>query len=198
MRHAFAALIALTALVVAASCAPYVMRGTVRQPATPVPALTLAASDGTPFTFAALRGRIALVYFGFTSCPDLCPTTLVDLTQVKKKLGDGAAKIAVAFVTLDPERDTPSTITRYLGLFDQSFIGLTGTADQLAAARSAFGVTATRREIPTSAMGYTIDHSSFIYVIDGAGQWCEQFERGTPVDDIVSDLRQLLTKDRGM
>ncbi len=191
MRRALAAVIGLT-LVVATSCTPYAMRGTVRDPATAMPALTLSATDGNAFTFEALRGKTTLVYFGFTSCPDLCPTTLVDLTQVKKKLGRSAEKIAVVFITLDPERDTSAKIARYLELFDRSFIGLTGTSEQLTAARSAFGVTATRRELTNSAMGYTIDHSSFIYVVDGSGRWYEQFEHGMPVDDIVSDLRHLL------
>jgi protein SCO1/2 len=187
----------LVLTVAAAACAPeaYVQRGTIREPATAVPDLALADTAGHPFTFAALRGRTAVVYFGFTSCPDLCPTTLAQFMQVKKRLGQDAASVAFVFVTLDPERDTPPTIARYLALFDESFIGLTGTAEQLAAAREAFGVTSARRDVPGSALGYTIDHSSLTYVIDQEGRWVEQFEHGTPVEDIVGDLRALIRRE---
>jgi protein SCO1 len=184
-------------LAVASACAPepYTMRGTVREPSTAVPDLALSDSGGRAFTFARLRGRVAVVYFGFTSCPDLCPTTLAEFMQVKTRLGPDAASVDFVFVTLDPDRDTPTTIARYLALFDPSFIGLTGTPDQLAAARAAFGVSATRRELSGSAMAYTIDHSSLSYVIDRNGRWREQFEHGTPVADMVGDLRALLRKE---
>lgn len=191
-RRALCAASLLAVLLAACAPGPHVMLGTVRMPPTTLPDLAFTDSRGAPFHLSALHGRITLVYFGFTSCPDLCPTTLVELQQVRKKLGSDAAKVAVVFVTLDPERDTPTQLARYVALFDPTFTGLTGTSDQLAAARSAFGVTATKRELPSSALAYTIDHSSLVYVIDRTGAWREQFEHGTPVGDIVSDLRELL------
>lgn len=187
--------VSLLALLLAA-CAPgaHAMLGTARIPPTMTPDLTFTDSRGMAFHLSAERGRVTLVYFGFTSCPDLCPTTLADLQQVRKKLGPDASKVAVLFVTLDPERDTPAQLGRYMALFDPAFVGLTGTGEQLAAARSAFGVTAKRVELSSSALGYTIDHSSLIYVLDRTGAWREQFEHGTPVEDIVSDLRALMNE----
>src|SRR5262245_44005123 len=103
---------------------------------------TLQASDGSEFKLSQQRGKIILISFGYTSCPDVCPTTLVELSQVRARLGDAAKRVRVVFITLDPERDTPERLSIYTKAFDPTFIGLTGSAEQLAHVWTMYGVIA--------------------------------------------------------
>lgn len=180
------------ALALGACGGPYVFRGTTLDPPNPAPDFTLADQHGQPFRLSEQRGKIVLLYFGFTACPDLCPTTLADLAVVRRKLGADAAPVQVALITLDPDRDTQDRMGRYVTGFDRTFIGLRGTPTELAPIMKAYGVTAIRRELPSSALGYTIDHSSFVYVIDQSGKWRALFNHGAAIDDMVSDLRYLV------
>lgn len=172
-------------------CGPYMFRGSVVQPPEAAPAIGLTDHDGRPFRLSEQRDRVVLLFFGFSSCPDICPTALSDLANARRQLGDDARDIQVAMVTLDPERDTPTALKRYVTRFDPTFLGLTGTQEQLEAAQKAYGVTAIRRDLPSSALKYTIDHSGYIYVIDRAGRWRSFFHVGSSVEDMVSDLRFL-------
>lgn len=140
---------------------------------------------------ADYKGKVVVVFFGFTQCPDVCPTTLADLAEAKKRLGADGEKLQVVFITLDPERDTPAVLAQYVPQFDPSFVGLVGTADQTAAAARDFKIFYMKvpGKTPTS---YTIDHTAGAYVFDREGRVRLFVRHGTPVDDIVADLKRLL------
>lgn len=187
------ALVAVVALASAVtSCGEYTFRGGVEKPAHKAVDLDLTDQDGKPFSLSSLQGKVVLVFFGYASCPDVCPTTMADLVAVKKKLGADGDEIRVVFVTVDPERDTQSVLKYYVGAFDPAFIGLRGPQDKLAPMMTAYHATARKHEEPGSAIGYTIDHSAFVYGIDKAGCWRTIWRYGAPIDDYVSDLRFLI------
>ncbi len=189
-RAALLALIACAALL--SACGRPELHGTVLEPAKPAPDFTLAAHTGQTFTLSQQRGKVVLLFFGFTNCPDVCPTALSDMAVVMRKLGDDAKNVQVAFVTLDPERDTPARLAKYMAAFNPTFLGLHGDQAAIAPIMKAYGVTAIRRELPNSALKYTIDHSPFIYVIDPAGTWRELLQDGIPTTDMANDIRTIM------
>jgi protein SCO1/2 len=126
----------------------------------------LIDSSGTPFDTTRLAGGASVAFFGFTHCPDVCPTTLAQLAAIKR---DGhLAGLRVLLVTVDPERDTPQVLRTYLAAFDPEFIGLTGEVQNLAALRESIGVAAARVDLPGGV--YTMDHTAALFVLDGAGR----------------------------
>jgi protein SCO1/2 len=151
----------------------------------------LESAAGGRRTLADFRGKVVVVFFGFTQCPDVCPTTLSDLAEVKKRLGPDGARLQAVFITVDPERDTPALLSQYVPGFDPSFIGLYGTPEQTAATAREFKVFYQKvpGKTPTS---YTIDHTAGSYVFDKEGRVRLFIRHGAPIDDIVADLRQLL------
>jgi protein SCO1/2 len=134
---------------------------------------------------------VVVVFFGYTQCPDVCPTTMAELARVKKALGADGQRVQGVFVTVDPERDTPEVLKAYLAAFDAGFIALRGSAEQTAAAAREFKVFYAKA--PGKAAGsYTVDHTAGSYVFDAKGQ-LRLFERyGTPGDALAADLRQVL------
>jgi protein SCO1/2 len=153
--------------------------------------LSLPDADGKVRTLADFKGKLSVVFFGYTQCPDVCPTTLAELTQVKKAMGADGDKVQGVFVSVDPERDTPTVLKAYVANFDPSFVALRGTAEQTKAAAREFKVFYAK--VPGKTDGsYTVDHTAGSYVIDTQGR-LRLFERyGTPVESLVSDLKQLL------
>jgi protein SCO1 len=160
----------------------------------PPPAMdfTLKASDGSEFQLSRYRGKIVLLSFGYTFCPDVCPTTLAELSRVRSHLGQAAKRVLVAFITLDPERDTPERLRAYTGTFDPTFIGLTGSQEQLAEIRTAYGVMAEKQEGPGTSAAYLIAHSAYTYVIDTAGRLRLLFPFGMPSEEMADDILRLL------
>jgi protein SCO1 len=160
----------------------------------PPPAMdfTLKASDGSEFRLSRNRGKIVLLSFGYTFCPDVCPTTLVELSQVRSRLGEAAKRVQVAFITLDPERDTPERLRAYTSAFDPTFIGLTGSEEQLAEVRTVYGVMAEKQEVPGTSAPYLIAHSAYTYVIDPAGRLRLLFPFGMSIEELADDILQLL------
>jgi len=152
-------------------------------------ALTDAA--GRTRTLQEFRGHLVVVFFGFAQCPDVCPTTLADLAQARKALGADGERVQVIFITVDPERDTPAVLAQYMSAFDPSFIGLTGTAEQIRAAAREFKVFF--QKVPgRTETSYTIDHTAGSYVFDRDGRIRLFVRHAAPVDSIVADLRKLL------
>lgn len=131
---------------------------------------TLTASDGTAFPSSKLNGKPAAIFFGFTHCPDVCPTTLARLTKLRRQLGKGDDALSIVFVSVDPERDTPAEIGNYLKLFDTPVIGLTGTQAQLNQVKKQYGIYSRKVEQPGGA-GYSVDHTATVILIDGSGQF---------------------------
>jgi protein SCO1/2 len=154
--------------------------------------LTLTDSaTGKPASLEDFRGKLLLVFFGFTHCPDICPTTLLKAAEVRKALGSKAEKLQVLFVTVDPERDTPEVLSKYVPSFDPSFIGLRGNGDETTKAAREFKVFF--QKVPNrDGTGYNVDHTAASYVLDTQGR-LRLFVRHTqPVEEIVADLQQLL------
>ncbi len=153
--------------------------------------LQLTGHDGKPHSLADFRGKVVVVFFGFTHCPDICPTTLAKLAQVSKRLGDEGGDLQVLFVTVDPDRDTPEALSRYVTAFDARFIGLTGDAAAIARTAKEFKVVYQKQPGET-ADSYSVDHSSGTFVFDREGHVRLFVRHDQSVDDWVHDIRQLL------
>jgi protein SCO1/2 len=170
----------------------YAFKGGEIRPPMAAGALDLTDQHGQPFSLERERGNVLVVFFGYTTCPDLCPTTLSDYTAVKEALGKEAERARFVLVTVDPERDTAERLKTYLDFFDPDFIGLRGTPEQIEAAKQAYGVISRKVEYPDSATGYLVDHTSLTYVIDTEGRLRLTYGHGTDPADIADDVRHLL------
>jgi protein SCO1/2 len=158
------------------------------------PDFSLQGSHGAQFKLSQYRGKVVVLGFGFTSCPDVCPTTLAVLAQARKKLGAIGDELQVVYITVDPERDDALHLRNYLAAFDPTFIGGTGTAAQLAGVRQAYGIVATKKAVEGNPSDYLIHHSSFIYLIDREGRLRALMPYGRTADDVAHDVRILLNK----
>jgi len=158
-------------------------------PPRPAPELDLLGSNGGELKMSNYRGKVVLLAFGFTSCTAVCPTTLNTFAVARRKLAAAAAGVQVVYITVDPQRDNSARLKKYLGAFDPTFVGGTGTEQQLAAARKNYGVSATKQVVGDS---YTYDHSSFTYLIDRSGRIRALMPYGHSPDDYVHDLTVLL------
>jgi protein SCO1/2 len=154
--------------------------------------LTLTdVGSGRKVSLEDFRGKLVLVFFGFTHCPDVCPTTLLKAAEVKKQLGADGDKLQVLFVTVDPERDSPEALAKYVPAFDPSFIGLRGDASETSKAAREFKVF--YQKVPNrDGTSYNVDHTAASYVLDREGRLRLFVRHAQPVEEIVSDLRQLL------
>jgi protein SCO1 len=152
---------------------------------------TLMDTRGSTVTTAQLRGQPTLVFFGFTNCPDVCPTTLALLTQVQKKVSSesGLAALRVALISVDPERDTPEQLGKYLASFGGDLIGLTGNPPEIVKAQRSFGVAASRVEL--AGGNYTMDHSATVFVLDAQGRKVAVFTPPLRADALGRDLAKL-------
>ena len=171
---------------------PEGIRGTAySEPYPPAPEFTLTRESGN-FRLSETRGDIVLLFFGYTSCPDICPTTLAELKTALERLEEEKAEnVKVVFVTVDPQRDTPERVQEYVNHFDPDFIGLSGTEEELAPVWNEYGV---YREIVdgTSAAGYLVNHTARVTLIDQDGNLRVSYGFDTPVEKIVHDLQLLL------
>ncbi len=130
---------------------------------------TLTASDGKPFSSARLNGRPAAIFFGFTHCPDVCPTTLARLIKLRRQLGKGDEALSIVFITVDPERDGPAEVGGYAGLFNAPVVGLTGTPADIERVKKQFAVFSAK--VPQPGGDYSVDHSSAVFLMDRNGQF---------------------------
>jgi len=151
----------------------------------------LTDHQGQPRKLADFRGRAVILFFGYTHCPDVCPTSLSRFAAVLAALGPRAKEVQVLFVSVDPERDTPARLAEYVPWFHPSFIGLTGSPATVAATTREFRVYAARQEVP-GGMGYVMDHTASAYVYDPAGRLRLLLKDDAPVEAVVADLTRLL------
>jgi protein SCO1/2 len=153
--------------------------------------LALTGHDGKPRVLGDFRGKLVVLFFGYTHCPDICPTTLADTAAALKTLGPDAARVQVLFVTLDPERDTPELLAKYVPYFSPDFLGLSGDAAATERTAKEFKIFYEKR--PGAAPGaYTVDHSAQVYVLDAEGR-LRLVERNERISqDLAPDLRALL------
>lgn len=151
----------------------------------------LVDQHNQPYRLSDQRGKVVLIFFGYTNCPDVCPITLNELSNVKSQLGDKAAQVEFVMVTVDPERDSAQVLTRFLERIDPEFTGLSGEMPDLENVWKSFGVFRERQEVAGS-LGYLVDHTARIYVIDSAGNWRLNYPFGMQSGQIVEDLVHLL------
>lgn len=151
----------------------------------------LVDHTGLPRTDAQFRGKLMLVYFGFTFCPDVCPTDLQAIGQAMQRLGTAAEAVQPLFVTLDPERDTPQRLASYVTFFHPRLIGLTGDAKAIAQAAKAYKVY--HAKVATGAGSYTVDHSGYVYLMDREGKYLGFFPPGSPPERMVDVIRPYLS-----
>jgi len=192
---------AVLALVVVAAAVFLVFRGRetpytysggfYAQPEAAAP-LNLTDMNGEAFTLDQLKGNVVVVYFGYTTCPDICPTTLIDYQAVKEELGADADRVKFVLVTIDPERDTEAKLKEYLAFFDPEFIGLRGDEAQTEQVKQDYGVLVHRVEYPDSATKYLLDHSTQTFVIDPQGRLALTFPYGMDPVLMAQDIRHLL------
>lgn len=150
----------------------------------------LIDQNGQPFGDQDLKGKTFLVFFGFTHCPDVCPTTLFEISEIMRKLGPAADRTAALFISVDPERDTPEAMRDYLASFDPHLRGLTGDAAALNAVAKAYRVY--YKKVPLEGDDYTMDHTAIVYLMDKDGRFVSPFNMKRGADAAAADLRQRL------
>lgn len=155
-------------------------------------AFTLTDQNNAQVKLSDLKGKLVVLSFGYTTCPDVCPLTLANYKQVKKKLGDDAAKVAFVFVSVDGEHDTPAVLGKYLRLFDSQFIGLTADDATMRPFALDFYASYQIAPDPKSAAGYTVTHTASWYLVDRAGKLRRRYAPDASVDVITADIRQFL------
>ncbi len=173
---------------------PHTFHGTILQSPLAAANFTLTGHDGQPVSLSDFKGQVVLVYFGYTTCPDVCPTTLAELHATLQVLGIRAKDVQVLMVTVDPERDTMPVMADYVTHFDARFIGLTGTPDQIAQIATSYGVAYSRHEGPSAIGGYLVDHTATVTAIDRQGHVRVIFPFNTPAADIAADVDYLLNR----
>ncbi|MBI5567150.1 MAG: SCO family protein [Chloroflexi bacterium] len=172
---------------------PYVFHGTLFQSPTPALNFTLTGHNGQAVSLDDYKGKVVMLYFGYTTCPDVCPTTLAELHTALQTLGNRAKDVQVIMVTVDPERDTVPVLAEYMPHFDASFIGLTGTPEQIAEIATYYGV-AYERSTEESALGYLVNHTATVATLDRKGYVRVIFPFQTPARDIAADVEYLLNR----
>ncbi len=170
---------------------PTPLPGTLLDPPKEIGDFTLTDHTGQPFRLSDLRGKVALLFFGYTNCPDICPTTLAEFKRVKALLGKDAARVAFVFVSVDGERDTPEQLAAYVRAFDPEFIGLTGDDATIRAIARDYGVFYQRVSYEESAAGYLVDHTASTFGVDQEGRLRLVFSYGTDPAAIVARVRAL-------
>jgi len=152
----------------------------------------LTDDNGQPFELSSLRGKAVLIFFGYTSCPDVCPTTLSKLSEVDKRLGSDAKRIKTLYISVDPDRDTPAVLKDDLSNFDLDAVGLTGTKAQIDKVVAEYGAQYQIIPLPDSAAKYAIAHTATLYALDAEGRTRIEFPYDAKVDDIVAGLKAIL------
>jgi protein SCO1/2 len=169
---------------------PHNFHGSVIQSPDPSFNFKLTGRNGD-VSLSDYRGKIVLIYFGYTYCPDICPGTLATIAQALRQIGSDATEIQTILISLDPARDTPERLEEYVAHFDPSFIGITGTDAQLAEAASLYGIFYEKHEGSVQT-GYLIDHTATLLAIDRAGYLKVVFPYGTTPNELADDLKYML------
>ena len=179
-----------------AGCAqPHQFNGTVFE--NPAPAFPFEGANytGEPFRLSEQQGKVVVIFFGYTFCPDICPLALADLKAVTTKLGEKAADLAVVFVTVDPERDTLERLAAYVGAFSPTFYGVRLEGQMYEVTKTAYGVYVEKRAADNGDPdNYFVDHSAGLYVIDKSGNLTEAFRYDAGVDALLPDLEYWLSQ----
>jgi protein SCO1/2 len=157
---------------------------------------SLVDTDGKRTTDQDFRGKLMLVFFGYTHCPDICPTELQTIAEVMEKLGPDAGKVAPIFISVDPERDTPEVLSAYVKSFNQSITGLTGTANEVTSAANAYRVYYRKAAAAAGGDDYSVDHSAFIYLMDREGKYLTHFTFNTQPAAMIDVIKKHIVTDK--
>ncbi|MBM3123585.1 MAG: SCO family protein [Chloroflexi bacterium] len=188
--------IGLAALMTVLFTAPKTFRGSIIEPSSPAPEIPLTTHSGEIFRVSDHRGSVLLLFFGYTSCPDICPATMAELKQARALLRtEEAERVQVVFITVDPQRDTPDAIQEYVERFDPTFLGLSGSQAELSRVWQAYGVYREEGE-PNMNGWYEVSHTARVYAIDPQGALRLSFAFGTFPEDVANDIRILLGGNR--
>ncbi|HNV76657.1 MAG: SCO family protein [Gemmatimonadaceae bacterium] len=191
-RGSWGRALALVALTVAAGACD-------RKPALPIEPIggdfSLTDHTSQRFELASQRGKVVLIFFGYSFCPDVCPTTLSKLSSVTRRLGEDRPKVKTLYITVDPERDTPEVLKADLDQFDLDALGLTGTREEVDTVVKLYGAKYEIVPTPESAAPYTVSHSTTLYALDAKGRVRLQFPYEATVDQIVAGIRQILADE---
>jgi protein SCO1/2 len=171
-------------IVTGRSPAPIAMTSTVGGP------FKLIDQNSKPIADSDMKGHPFLVFFGFTHCPDVCPTTLFDVSEVLRALGSDAKDVRALFITVDPERDTPAVLKDYLSSFDPRIVGVTGDEAAIASAEKAYRVYA--KKVPLDGGGYTMDHTAIVYLMNRDGRFVAPFNLKRRPEEAAADLKRYL------
>ena len=191
MKNIFKSLLFVWITLLIAACSPASFIGTDMTGADFANTLALTDHTGKPRTMDDFKGKVVTLFFGYTHCPDVCPTTMADMKQTMKLLGDKSSQVQVLFVTLDPERDTQAVLAKFVPYFDARFIGLRGDAQQTAETVKNFKVFYAK--VPgKSADDYAVDHSAGMYVFDKTGKIRLYMGYGQKPAEMASDIGKLL------
>jgi len=155
---------------------------------------TLSASDGTTVSDATYRGKWLLVFFGYTFCPNICPTTLLEVADALRRLDPDASELQPLFISIDPDRDTPDVMAAYTRSFDPRIVGLTGTAAQIASVAKEYGAYYARHRTGSGADDYVLDHGTYLYLMDPNGQFVRGFDADTQGAVIADKLREMMAR----
>lgn len=172
---------------------PYAFHGMVIQSPIKAENFTLDGSNGQKVSLNDFQNNLVLLYFGYTTCPDVCPTTLAELHKTRELLGSRKDHVQVMMITVDPERDTLKVLSDYISHFDSSFLALTGTSDEIGAVATHYGIFY-EKKTSDSALGYLVDHTATVMVIDKKGFLRVVFPFGAAASDMAADLEYLLSR----
>lgn len=181
----------LVAAFISTNLRPYQFHGSLIESQEVAPDFRLTTQHGQTASLSDFRGKLVVLYFGYTFCPDVCPATLAEVNNALGQLGEKSDEFQVIMVTVDPERDTTKTLAEYLAHFNPDFLGLTGTQEEIAQAASAYGVYYAKSE-GTAATEYLVDHTASLFVIDQLGYLKLILPFGTSSDDMADDFVQLM------
>lgn len=172
---------------------PPVMKGSAIDPPAPMPDFTLHSADGS-VTLSQFAGKYVVLYFGFTNCPDVCPTTLAHLRDALSRLGAGADQFQVIFISVDPARDTPELTSAYAGRFNPAFLGLSGAKEEIDAVTKGYGIFVQLNEPDAESGYYSVDHTATTLVLNREGALALTWPYGLSADDILEDMKVLVRK----
>jgi protein SCO1/2 len=173
----------------------YKYKGGLIDPPIELPNFELMGANGQPFHLSDVEGDIALIYFGYTYCPDVCPLTMWEVKEALADLETGKDRVHVIFISVDPERDTPEKLANYVQAFGPEFIGLTDDFEKTQEMMKPYGAFAEKEEVEDSALGYLVNHTARLYLIDPERQMLLQYPFGFSAEDLTSDLAYLLQQE---
>jgi len=172
----------------------YTFRGSLIDPPVPAADFELTDQHGQTFRLSEHNGKIVLLFFGYTNCPDVCPLTLSEFKRIKASLGSQASDVRFVFITVDPERDTGEVLGQYIQNFDTDFVGLSGEREVLEGVWKDYGVYQAKQDVG-SAAGYLVDHTARTYLVDKQGNWRLTYPFEMDPEDITRDVRHLLSNE---